>query len=339
MPFVFLPLEIPDVVLIRARAFPDARGFFLETYRRSEFERHGIPVTFVQDNFSRSVRRGILRGLHYQKAPRAQGKLVMVLRGAIYDVAVDIRRGSPTYGRWVAVTLSEQEHTMLYVPPGFAHGFCVLSETADVLYKCTDVYSPKDERGIIWNASISLPSQVTHVLVPSDATIIGISTVPEEIGSEGDWIKLKFQTGSLWISYKFETSVLQPRPTLTSTSEVSASSTELGEMRSLNQSATTQESPVNTQYIIYLIPIILMIPALLLLSRRASPKSFPKGDQIEESILRELRERGGEITQADLTKALNLPRATVWRRLRRLEREGLVSLERRGNVTVVRLRR
>ncbi|MEM0017675.1 MAG: winged helix-turn-helix transcriptional regulator [Candidatus Korarchaeum sp.] len=195
------------------------------------------------------------------------------------------------------------------------------------------------KRGIIWNASISLPSQVTHVLVPSDATIIGISTVPEEIGSEGDWIKLKFQTGSLWISYKFETSVLQPRPTLTSTSEVSASSTELGEMRSLNQSATTQESPVNTQYIIYLIPIILMIPALLLLSRRASPKSFPKGDQIEESILRELRERGGEITQADLTKALNLPRATVWRRLRRLEREGLVSLERRGNVTVVRLRR
>ncbi|MDR7417225.1 MAG: dTDP-4-dehydrorhamnose 3,5-epimerase [Armatimonadota bacterium] len=151
MPFVFLPLEIPDVVLIRARAFPDARGFFLETYRRSEFERHGIPVTFVQDNFSRSVRRGILRGLHYQKAPRAQGKLVMVLRGAIYDVAVDIRRGSPTYGRWVAVTLSEQEHTMLYVPPGFAHGFCVLSEGADVLYKCTEEYDPALDRGIRWD--------------------------------------------------------------------------------------------------------------------------------------------------------------------------------------------
>jgi|FaiFalDrversion3_1042247.scaffolds.fasta_scaffold03478_2 dTDP-4-dehydrorhamnose 3,5-epimerase len=151
MPFVFLPLEIPDVILIRARAFPDPRGFFLEAYRRSEFERHGIPVTFVQDNFSRSVRQGVLRGLHYQKAPKAQGKLVMVLRGEIYDVAVDIRRGSPTYGRWVAVTLSERDHTMLYVPPGFAHGFCVLSDGADVLYKCTEEYDPALDRGIRWD--------------------------------------------------------------------------------------------------------------------------------------------------------------------------------------------
>ncbi|MCS7172662.1 MAG: dTDP-4-dehydrorhamnose 3,5-epimerase [Armatimonadetes bacterium] len=151
MPFAFLPLEIPDVVLIRAQAFADARGFFLEAYRRSEFERHGIPVTFVQDNFSRSIRRGVLRGLHYQKAPRAQGKLVMVLRGEIYDVAVDIRRGSPTYGRWVAAVLSDREHTLLYVPPGFAHGFCVLSEGADVLYKCTEEYDPALDRGIRWD--------------------------------------------------------------------------------------------------------------------------------------------------------------------------------------------
>ncbi len=151
MPFTFTRLEIPEVVLIRAEAFADARGFFLEAYRRSAFVANGIPVTFVQDNFSRSVRRGVLRGLHYQLNPRAQGKLVMVLRGEIYDVAVDIRRGSPTYGRWAAVRLSEADHTMLYVPPGFAHGFCVLSEGADVLYKCTEEYDPALDRGIRWD--------------------------------------------------------------------------------------------------------------------------------------------------------------------------------------------
>ncbi|MDR5684527.1 MAG: dTDP-4-dehydrorhamnose 3,5-epimerase [Armatimonadota bacterium] len=151
MPFEFTRLEIPNVVLVRAKAFFDPRGFFMEGYRRSEFLANGISATFVQDNFSHSVRRGVLRGLHYQKDPKAQGKLVMVLRGEIYDVAVDIRQGSPTYGRWVAVTLSSSAHTMLYVPPGFAHGFCVLSDSADVLYKCTEEYAPELDRGIRWD--------------------------------------------------------------------------------------------------------------------------------------------------------------------------------------------
>jgi dTDP-4-dehydrorhamnose 3,5-epimerase len=151
VPFEFTRLEIPEVVLVRARAFADARGFFMEAYKRSEFVANGIPHSFVQDNFSRSARRGVLRGLHYQKAPKAQGKLVMVLRGRIWDVAVDIRRGSPTYGRWVAAELSEEDHTMLWVPPGFAHGFCVLSDGADVLYKCTDEYAPELDRGVRWD--------------------------------------------------------------------------------------------------------------------------------------------------------------------------------------------
>jgi len=166
VPFTFRRLEIPDVVLVQARAFEDERGFFLEAYKRSDFAAHGIPKDFVQDNFSRSTRRGVLRGLHYQKAPRAQGKLVMVLRGRIWDVAVDLRRGSPWYGRWVAVELSEDEHTMLWVPPGFAHGFCVLSEGADVLYKCTEEYAPELDRGIRWDDSeLAIPWPVERPIV------------------------------------------------------------------------------------------------------------------------------------------------------------------------------
>ncbi len=150
MPFTFKPLEIPGVILVDARSFPDDRGFFLESYKESEFVKNGIGARFVQDNYSRSA-RGALRGLHYQKDPRAQAKLVMVVRGEIFDVAVDIRRGSPTYGRWVGETLSEKNHRFLYVPEGFAHGFCVLSEYADVTYKVTSEYSPEDDRGILWN--------------------------------------------------------------------------------------------------------------------------------------------------------------------------------------------
>ncbi len=150
MPFVFRPLAIPDVVLIEPRLFPDARGFFLETFKASEFAAHGIDRPFVQDNHSRST-RGVLRGLHYQKQAAAQGKLVRVIGGAIFDVAVDIRRGSPTYGRWVAETLSEENHFLLYVPPGFAHGFCTLSDTAEVAYKATAEYAPEVDRGIVWN--------------------------------------------------------------------------------------------------------------------------------------------------------------------------------------------
>ena len=150
MPFTFTPLAIPDVILIEPHRKGDARGFFMETYKRSDFVANGIHETFVQDNYSRST-RGVLRGLHYQKAPHAQGKLVMAVQGAVFDVAVDIRPNSPTFGRWVGATLDASEPRLLYVPPGFAHGFCVLSETADFSYKVTSEFAPHLDRGILWN--------------------------------------------------------------------------------------------------------------------------------------------------------------------------------------------
>lgn len=150
MPFSFRRLEISDVVMIEPRVFRDERGFFMESYKQSEFAAFGIKERFVQDNHSRS-RKGVLRGLHYQNPPRAQGKLVRAVSGEIFDVAVDIRKGSPTYGRWVGVNLSEENMRMLYIPPGFAHGFLTLSDMADVMYKTTDEYSPEHEAGIIWN--------------------------------------------------------------------------------------------------------------------------------------------------------------------------------------------
>jgi dTDP-4-dehydrorhamnose 3,5-epimerase len=150
MPFQFHHLAIPEVLLIEARSFKDDRGFFLETYKLSEFAAHGVPGPFVQDNWSHS-RRGTLRGLHYQKQPKAQGKLVLAVSGEIWDVAVDIRKGSPTYARWLSVTLVAGDGRALYLPPGFAHGFCVLSETADVTYKVTEEYAPHLDRGILWN--------------------------------------------------------------------------------------------------------------------------------------------------------------------------------------------
>ncbi len=150
MSFRFQRLEIPEIVLIEAQRFGDDRGFFMETFKASEFAAHGIPSTFVQDNLSHS-RRGVLRGLHYQNQPKAQGKLVMVLHGHIFDVAVDIRRGSPTYGQWLGLELSADSRRMVYIPMGFAHGFCVLSEKADVLYKVTEEYAPELDQGILWN--------------------------------------------------------------------------------------------------------------------------------------------------------------------------------------------
>lgn len=150
MPFQFESLDIPDVILVKARTFEDPRGVFMETYKRSEFEAGGVPWMFVQDNFSHST-RGVLRGLHYQMNPKAQGKLVGVLRGEIFDVAVDIRKGSPTYGKWVGVLLASKDRRLLYVPVGFAHGFLVLSDEADVLYKVTEEYAPPVDRGIAWN--------------------------------------------------------------------------------------------------------------------------------------------------------------------------------------------
>ncbi len=148
--FTFKKLKIPDLVLIEPTVFADQRGFFMETYNRREFENFGINTEFVQDNHSRSI-KGVLRGLHYQLKEKAQAKLVRVIKGEIYDVAVDIRRGSPYYGKWVGVILSESNKRMLFIPEGFAHGFCVLSREAEVLYKTSEFYSPAHERGIIWN--------------------------------------------------------------------------------------------------------------------------------------------------------------------------------------------
>lgn len=150
MPFQFQRLRIPDVILVEARHSVDERGFFLETYKYSAFAANGIAETFVQDNLSHSV-HGVLRGLHYQNAPQAQGKLVRVLRGEVFDVAVDIRCGSPTYGQWVGVHLTADRFQLLYVPAGFAHGFCVLSDEADLSYKVTAEYAPALERGIVWD--------------------------------------------------------------------------------------------------------------------------------------------------------------------------------------------
>jgi len=150
MPFEFQRLEIPDVILVSAKQFVDDRGYFLESYKQSEFADNGIPWAFVQDNRSHSTQQ-VLRGLHYQLQPGAQGKLVAVLSGEIFDVAVDIRQGSPSFGHWVGATLSADRFNMLYVPVGFAHGFCVLSERADVLYKVTAEYAADLDRGIRWD--------------------------------------------------------------------------------------------------------------------------------------------------------------------------------------------
>jgi dTDP-4-dehydrorhamnose 3,5-epimerase len=145
----FEPTAIPDVVLIRPKVFGDPRGFFLESWEERKFAAGGIDARFVQDNHSRSA-RNILRGLHYQ-LQQAQGKLVRVVTGAVFDVAVDIRRSSPTFGRWVGAELTEENHHLLWVPPGFAHGFVVLSESADFLYRVTDFWAPQHERAIQWN--------------------------------------------------------------------------------------------------------------------------------------------------------------------------------------------
>lgn len=150
MPFRFRNLDIPEVVLIEPQAFHDERGSFMEFYRRSEFLAAGIPDIFVQDNHSRSL-RGVLRGLHYQKKPKAQAKLIMVLKGEVFDVAVDIRKGSPYFGRWVGIMLSEQKKQVIYIPAGFAHGFCVLSDEAQLVYKASHEFDPDLDRGIIWN--------------------------------------------------------------------------------------------------------------------------------------------------------------------------------------------
>ena len=141
--------HLPGVIVIEPKVFGDKRGFFLETYRHDVLKQAGIDVTFVQDNHSRS-RQGVLRGLHYQLT-QTQGKLVRVTSGAVFDVAVDVRHGSPTFGQWYGTQIDEESMRMMYVPPGYAHGFVVLSETADFLYKCTEYYHPESEQGIAWD--------------------------------------------------------------------------------------------------------------------------------------------------------------------------------------------
>ncbi len=146
---IFRPTAIPDVILVEPKVFGDDRGFFLETYQQERYHAGGIPLPFVQDNHSKS-RRGTLRGLHAQ-LQQPQGKLVRAVEGEIFDVAVDVRPGSPTFGRWVGETLSAENFHQLYVPPGLLHGFCVLSPTAQVEYKCTALYAPEDEISVAWN--------------------------------------------------------------------------------------------------------------------------------------------------------------------------------------------
>lgn len=144
-----IPTTLPDVRIIEPKVFGDSRGFFFEAFRADRFAEAGLPSHWVQDNISRS-QKNVLRGLHFQLV-QPQGKLVRCLRGAIYDVAVDVRRSSKTFGKWVGVELTEENHRALFVPVGFAHGFCVLSDLAEVEYKCTDLYAPQHERSLLWN--------------------------------------------------------------------------------------------------------------------------------------------------------------------------------------------
>lgn len=165
-----VPAEIPDVLIIEPKVFGDARGFFFESWNRRSFAGLGLDVEFVQDNHSRSE-RNVLRGLHYQ-IEHAQGKLVRAIAGEVFDVAVDLRRGSKTFGKWVGFTLSAENKRMAWIPPGFAHGFCVVSEAAEFLYKTTDYWSPEHERTVIWNdpdLAIPWPLSGPPLLASKDA--------------------------------------------------------------------------------------------------------------------------------------------------------------------------
>jgi len=176
----FEQTPLPGVMLIEPMVFDDPRGFFMETYHQRIYDEAGITGPFVQDNFSHS-RRGTLRGLHYQRQ-NAQDKLVMAITGEIWDVAVDIRKGSPTFGQWFGAHLSDSNRRQIFVPRGFAHGFCVLSKTADVLYKCTDLYAQGDEYGILWNdpdVGIEWPREAP-ILSDKDMAHPLLADVPDE---------------------------------------------------------------------------------------------------------------------------------------------------------------
>lgn len=179
MPFTFKKLEISEVILVEAKAFSDERGFFMESFKESTFIENGIKTRFVQDNFSHSV-KGVLRGLHWQKVPSAQAKLVTAITGEIFDVAVDIRKGSPTYGKWVSEVLSHQNHKMLYVPEGFAHGFLVLSDEADVAYKVNREYSAENDRGMLWN------DPTVNVKWPNDKPVVSEKDLKQPLLEKAD---------------------------------------------------------------------------------------------------------------------------------------------------------
>jgi dTDP-4-dehydrorhamnose 3,5-epimerase len=176
-----IQMAIPDVRIIKPDVFRDSRGFFMETYQLEKYEQLGITRPFVQDNHSRSS-KGILRGMHYQ-LNFPQAKLVSVLRGEIFDVAIDIRRGSPSFGRWVGEVLSEDNNYQIFIPEGFAHGFCVLSDTVDLFYKCTEYFHPEDDRGINWAdeaVGITWP-QRTALTSDKDSRLPFLENVPPEL--------------------------------------------------------------------------------------------------------------------------------------------------------------
>ena len=179
MPKDLIKMSLPGVLVIDPDMFKDDRGFFMETYHQAKYTEWGIDCVFVQDNFSHS-RKGTLRGLHYQLR-HPQAKLIYVIKGEIFDIAVDIRRGSPAFGRWAGTYLSGENNRQIFIPEGFAHGFCVLSETADVLYKCTDFYAPDDEYGVLWSDSfIGIDWPVERpILSKKDSQYVGLNEIPE----------------------------------------------------------------------------------------------------------------------------------------------------------------
>lgn len=188
MPFEFKSFsELPDVIIIQPKTFVDERGWLAETYNRSDFSRHRIPFEFLQDNHSRSTARGILRGLHFQNEPAVQGKLVRCIIGEIFDVAVDIRRGSPTYGKWVSTILSAENCRMIWVPPGFAHGALTMTDIAEIVYKLTSEYSQPHDRTIKWNdETIGIRWPVTNpILSKKDAEAPSLKEVDNNLVWKG----------------------------------------------------------------------------------------------------------------------------------------------------------
>jgi dTDP-4-dehydrorhamnose 3,5-epimerase len=176
------PMTLPEVLVLEPRIFPDSRGHFLETYQESRYQEFGIPSRFVQDNLSRS-HKGVLRGLHYQ-IRQPQGKLIWVVQGVIFDVVVDVRKSSPHFGQWAGIELDSQDYRQVYIPPGFAHGFCVLSSEAIVIYKVTDFYAPQEERGIRWDdlsLGINWPT-AEPIVSPKDRQYPGLKEIlPQDL--------------------------------------------------------------------------------------------------------------------------------------------------------------